>query len=461
MELQTENNQVQIIERSTIVFQSAGQILVNNQTRSQKAIAAGRKILDAIKTSGMTQELDQAANDYLSKVSKAAKEMKEGRAEVTQIMDEIKKMYTAIENDLDTKKVGTVPALIQEERNAYAKKCAEEEKRKREEAERIAAKQREAAEIKSAASIALNNYFQTYLLGVKQKMQGSFNSCTLENIEAFNEQLKTYKPFYKTEHFSSFTYSCGSVYHTPAEITTIVNSVKTEDNYKGLNASYQAELTSLAQDLSDKLPSKSNELTEAKRIAEEQAAAAEQARIAEEKRQTEIAQASAANKARLEEEARIAREQEAERVRKAQEEQARLAEEKRVREEAEAARLRQEAEDAKKEAELKAEMDKQSEQTMIMFEKEASVSETATAPEARQGYEINVTHQAGYAQIFQFWFEKEGRNLGLDKMEKTSLGQMKAFCEKYAHKNNEKIDSKFIQYEASFKAVNRKVSPTK
>jgi hypothetical protein len=90
-----------------------------------------------------------------------------------------------------------------------------------------------------------------------------------------------------------------------------------------------------------------------------------------------------------------------------------------------------------------------------MFEQEAAVADVS-APEARQGYEIIVLHQAGYVQIFQMWFENEGKNLPLDKMGGTKLEQMKAWAEKHAHKTGTKIEGKFLKYEESFKAVNRK-----
>jgi hypothetical protein len=456
METATPDNQIQIIERSTVVFKNAGEILRNNKSRSEKAVEVGRKILAAIQADGMTPDLDQRAMNYLANVGKAGKEMKESRAEVTQIMDEIKKMYTALENDIDCKKVGTVPSLIQTERDAYARKCAEEERRKREEEEKKAHKAREAVDIKTNITIALNTYFQNHLLNVKQRTTGSFNNTTLETIGEFEEKLRRYQPEYKEDHYNLFQFHTSFIYHTPDEFVALISSVKTDDLYKQFDTLYKTEMGNLAQDLLDKIPSKKSELLEQKRIADEQAAEAERQRIAEEERQAAIAKANKAQREKLEKEAAIARQKEAERLEQLRKEQEAAAEEKRLREEAEALRMKQESEEAQKQAELEAEMKKQGDQTMIMFDQEAAMSEGAQAPEARQGYDLIVSHQAGFVQIFQFWFEKEGKSLGLDKMEKTSLGQMKAFCEKYAHKNNEKIDSKFLKYEPSFKAVNRK-----
>jgi hypothetical protein len=137
-------------------------------------------------------------------------------------------------------------------------------------------------------------------------------------------------------------------------------------------------------------------------------------------------------------------------------EQERLAAERKKREEEEAARLAQEAAEAQRKAEEQAMIKKQGEETMVLFEKEAAIAETVQAPEARQGYEITVLHPVGYTQIFALWFEKVGKDLPVDKLGNTKLDQMKTWAEKEAHKSGTKIDSKFLQYKETFKAVNRK-----
>ena len=142
METTIENNQVAIIENSLDVLKTYPEILIANQTRKDKAIIVGNNILSAIANTGMNPELDERAMKYLTNIATAKKEMNESRAAVTQIMDQLKGMFTTVENDLDVKKPGTIPARIQEERNAYAKKMAEEQERKRREAERDAAKKK-------------------------------------------------------------------------------------------------------------------------------------------------------------------------------------------------------------------------------------------------------------------------------------------------------------------------------
>ena len=84
-----------------------------------------------------------------------------------------------------------------------------------------------------------------------------------------------------------------------------------------------------------------------------------------------------------------------------------------------------------------------------------SVSE-AEIPQTRDGYKIVLLHQSAAAEIFTFWFQREGMNLTIEEIEKKSIGQMKAFCEKVGHKTGDLIVSKNVKYESVYKAVNRK-----
>lgn len=455
----TTDNQIAIIEKSSEVLKTGGSILIKNRERSAKAIEVGRSILKAIQEQGMTPALDERANNYLANVTKAIKEMKEGRAEVTQIMDALKKMFTEVENEMDCKKEGTVSSQIQKARDQYARDCAEAEKRKREEAEKVAAKQKEAIEIKNDFQIQLYNHFNTYVLNQKTKFTAKFNSLVLDGFADEAAAIRQYVPKYSEAHFASFAPFAPSWFlHTNDEIKAFTEEIK-QGKFEEFSELYSTEMLSLKQDIVDKLPSKRAELLEQKRIADEAEAARVKAQKEEAERQAAMAKANAAQKAKLEEESRIAREAEAKRQAELKLQQEAAAKAQQEREQAEAARLQAEAAEAKHKAEQEAEIKKQGDLTMNLFEQEAAMSDTAPTPEARQGYDIEVTHQAGYVQIFQFWFENQGKNETIDKLEKTSLGQMKSFVEKHAHKQGRpNIESKFLIFNPSYKAVNRKAA---
>jgi phage repressor protein C with HTH and peptisase S24 domain len=158
----------------------------------------------------------------------------------------------------------------------------------------------------------------------------------------------------------------------------------------------------------------------------------------------------------LEEKAAKEREEALTRQRELEAENKRLADEQKRREDAERERLEAENKKREEEAQLAINLNQQSKQTEVLFDMEASITGSTQAPEARQGYEIIVSHTIGYGQIFQFYFEKEGKNQPIDKLGNMKLDQMKAYCEKLAHKTGEMIESKYLKYEPSFKAINRK-----
>ena len=448
-----QDNQVAVIENSIDVLKTGPQILVANQQRAEKALAVGRNILSTIQETGMTPELDERAKNYLVNINKAGKEMKEERAAVTQIMDELKKMYTTVENELDIKKSGTVPALIQDQRDAYARQIAEEAEARRKEAEREAARKNEAIEIAAHAEKMLNQSFGEWLLAKKMAMTKFFNGLTLETFDEGEQRLTQAKIFVNWEPETISTISI-TMYHSSDEIKVI-----SLDKYNQLLPDFQntavAELTIHRDDIIEKLPSKKAELLEAKRLADEAYEAELKARQAEKERLEAIAKANEAEKKKLQAAAEQARKEEAERQAELKKQQDAAAEEKNRREQEEQKRMADEAAEAKRKADLDADVKKQGEQTMAMFEKEAAIAETADAPETKVGYEITVLHPVGFTQIFAIWFEKVGKDLPVDKIGNTKLDQMKAWAEKEALKGT-KIDSKFIQYNDTFKAVNRK-----
>ena len=80
----------------------------------------------------------------------------------------------------------------------------------------------------------------------------------------------------------------------------------------------------------------------------------------------------------------------------------------------------------------------------------------SVAPETRDGFKITLLNKTAVAEIFTFWFQREGMTLTIDELEKKSIAQMKAYCEKVGHKSGDMIVSENLKYEPVYKAVNRK-----
>lgn len=396
-------------ERSIELFKEGSKILATNELKVNQIREAGKAIINKIQANGgqLNPELDQLCNAYIVKVNARLKEMNESRSPTTQMLTAVQKMFTSLEAQLDIKKLDTEIAIIQGFRNEYARQVALEEKRRREEAEKVAKKAQEGVQLKATVEQRLNEYFIKYLLEFKQSLQQRFNEITLEEFDIKVEKLKNYTPVYPYKHFTDFQSQAGlyASHHTKEELDQIVNGV-TAGKFDVFSEQFKNELSELRDMLIARVPSKQKELLALKEADEE--------------------------------------------------EKLRLAEQKRLREEEEANKLKAEAEAKQRAAEQEIAANAAAEEMNTLFEKEAAVAMVAPAPETREGYEIEVSSNAGYMLIFQLWFEHEGKNLPVEKIEKKTIGSMKKFCETLAHKKNIKIENRFISYKPTYKAVNRK-----
>lgn len=438
-----ETQELTLIEKSSEVIKSGGTILAKNIDIANKAVAVGNSILEQIQAEGgiNTPELDKRANDYIARCKARKSEMNEERKGVTQILDEIKKAFTEQENKLDASKEGTAPYAIQQWRNSYAKKVAEEERKKREEAEHEAIKKQEQINVKAKIEVELIRYFENYISVKKLNILDGLNNSTLQDIDLFEKRLLQFNPETTNAYMGAFKIDITSILLTSSEINTIKDNLLSE-MYERFKYKATSELSKAKEEVLGMIPSKRVQLQEqeAERIKAE-----EEERL----RQEAIAKADGEKRAKLEEEARIARIAEEERLAAQKAENERIAKE-------DAERIAHEAEESKKQAELKAQLDREAEATQVLFEKEVALQSETSAPETRCGYNIVITHQAGFAQVFMFWWENEGVKLPLDKIANTKISQMVTYCEKYAQKYGTKLESQYVKYEDNYTAINRK-----
>lgn len=387
------------------IAKNGAEILNINKERSEKALAVGRNILQAInEAGGLNPELDTRCNKYLVNCRNAKKEMEESRKPITQLFDQIKKEFTAAENDLDIRKDGTVPFVVQNHRNQYVKQLEAEREKKRLEQELELNKQKERVDIKISVESQLSAYLQAHIESRKELLQKSFNAITLENFVAKSKDLKELTPVYHKAHWIDFKPVLFPKHLLGDEVKAITQEVIDSKDFDLIAGVVEGDINAFIRELIDKLPSLKNEL---ERIA---------AANAEEKRQLEKARAK--------------REAEEKAKRKAD-----AAEAQRKKEE----ELKLQAEGEKADAIM---------DNLELFDDKG--------PETRSGYSINILHQAGAVELFQFWFEREGAKCTIEELERKSIGQMKTFCERVAHKDGEMISSKFLKYEPTYKAVNRK-----
>lgn len=445
MQVDTEQ-QVSVIEKSIEIFKAGPAILKANQERSQKALIVGQAIVDQWhaawnlenkeKRAEALAAADARSNKYLSNCTTALKEEKEQRAVITQLMTEFAKMYTAAENEIDKSKPNTIPGKVQNWRDTYAEELAKEEKRRIKEAEEEAERAKARIEHKARSSSSIAECLNNYLAKKKTKWTCTFNEITLQDIGEKSTGLANLNcsfPLTKLNEIIVYTIKANYPFSVEA-LRKIESEAFSEFNFTGFYSQYEKELTELKRSLIDRLPSKKSEL-------EQIAKAAEEERV----RQEAILKARGEAKKKLEEEQRLA-------AIRLQEQQ----EATRKREAEEAERLQNEAEEKQKQSQLELDLKTQADTTMVMFEKEAAITMDQPKPETRTGYEIIVQHPVGFTQIFAFYFEKEGKTLAIAELGKKTLDQMKAFCEKFALKTDEKIESKFLLYKETYKAINKK-----
>ncbi|MBK7885522.1 MAG: hypothetical protein IPJ81_18285 [Chitinophagaceae bacterium] len=134
-------------------------------------------------------------------------------------------MYTEVENELDPKKPGTIPAKIQLHRNTYAQQVAAEKERKRREAEQKAAKDKEAIDLRAECEKRLFTKYNDYLRERKIKLQAAFNDITLETMEEVSTTLRGYNTALKIEALSSFNLGLYASHHTADDIKSFTEEI--------------------------------------------------------------------------------------------------------------------------------------------------------------------------------------------------------------------------------------------
>lgn len=479
METMQAESQVAVIQKSIKVFETAPMILMNHQARSSKALKVADDIITkwnvafAIPDPAQRMEelaaLDQRAMNVLANATTANISMKDARKPVSQLMDMLLSMYTAEENALDPKKEGKMKT-IQTLRNQYATEVVKEQQRLNRIAEVKAAKESELNNIRAFINSTITSKLLAHLAERKLAYQTSFNSITLADFEDRSTKLKALgTTMVQNKVGAIIEYSVKAVLHSEGEVQKIRSDVHAAYDWQKFYNQYELEIGDLKRALIDRLPSKLEELQEAKRKADQ----AEQDRldlIAKQKadqiiRDKEIAAANAKNKAKLEEANRLAQIAEQERLtaQAQQAEQDRLAAEalQLQREQEDAIRLNNEAAAAKLKADQEADLKRQAEEAMTLFNKTAEVASAGVGgPETRSSIVITVLHSAGWVELFQFWYQREGVKAKLEDIEKMTFDRLKRFAEKAAKDTNtkkgERIESKLMEYSDSIAAVNRK-----
>lgn len=395
-ELVKRENVEMIVKNAPLSYQE-------NQASHDKCLAFGRQILNDIQKAGsMTDELDQRAAEFIERSKKTVKKMNEKRAPVTKLFDEIRTVFTNLENDVDPTKLSTIPGQLQKLRNEYAKKKREEAERKRREEER----RQRIESVRNSYRIAVEeDYRQSFNRFLNQKFNQLIalnNSITLENIDQQMDAIKHF-PVTLPENWET-TVPSGAL--LPPEL----DSATTKDiRWKAMNELLPKFKEQFKFDLEDNrdsilatLPSKKKELQA-------------------------IAHASAEEAAHRKEEIQ--------------------------RRESEEARLREEERRRKEEEEKQQQQVRQQQVDMAGLFSQSAVGSPIYQPKTQVKKKIVIKSALGFLDILNLWWATEGSVLSVEELSKKFKSQI-THCEKLA---NDKSDPRLIQsdhiaYEEDVKA---------
>lgn len=404
MSTNTTNLPIQV-EEFTGIIQQAPEMLSKNQTSVLRANDAGKALLDTVEGNGGidNDELDTQIADFINKARITVKRMNERRSPLTQLLTRVAKEFTTLENDINPTNASSISAQLQKYRNDYAAKKLAEQKAIEEAEHKRQAIENEKKEYRSHLMLEMQKYFSAYLNSSLINLNELFNKIDLKSYEDNATAIQNFSIVYNAkEHFSKFIDTFRAVHISTDDISAIKKEVVGPILSDAVRV-FSAEIQDARDELLLRLPSRKRELEEIELLRKQNAEAAAQAeKAAEERAQAEKAKQEAERKKREEEE--------------------------RIKREAEAAQ---------------AEM-------LASFNQTAAAVETSI-PDAKVTKKIQVNNAKGFLEIYQMWFIDEGAKMSIADLEKIHK-RMITYCEKKANKDNELIQSAFVQYIDDVKA---------
>lgn len=379
-------------------------IITSNNVAEQNAasLAKAQQAADAlieqidkteIKDTPEIRFLDQNCLTLLQKANKTRVVMNERRKPITQAFDQIRKYFTDQENQLSP--TGEKIVKITKFRNDLAAFIAAEEAKSEAEHQLKIAKEQEKIDCRSYIKTKYAEDFTNSVDKAFKELSTIFESIQLSNVMTKTNELKEFSKKYTPSDIKTPVLKKITL----EEYTEILEAVSPSEIAKN-EAEYTQQITERKQHHIDRIESKKQELIE-------------------------LANADASEKERLQKEAK----------------------ERAIKEE----------EDRKRQ--LMSFSDRQ--KTTIEAEKtESSLNNLfdqgcAPVSSVKKTLQIEVLNPAGYGQIFILWFEREGKNLANEKIEKKTIAQMKKYCEDLANKDGEIIDSPSLKYTEIVTASNK------
>lgn len=295
-----ENNEQSLVIRQQdidLIGQSLPEAYRQSAASHGKCLEVGNSLLAYIQQHGMNDEMDQKAAKYIGASKATVKKINDLRSPATKLFDQFKKVFTTMEADIDPSKSGSIPYLIQQERNKYAAKKLEEENRRREEEARRQQAERDRLQYRTDCEEEFRRAFSRYVDNSVNYLADLFSKLTLDNYMETESLIKDFPAYLPSEWDAALT----SLVRLPATVSREeLAQIRTDVR----NSLSNVFITSFAKTLEEtkdgyllRLPSKRNELS-----AIAAAAAADAERMKAELAAKEAAEAAARERERQEKE---------------------------------------------------------------------------------------------------------------------------------------------------------------
>ena len=389
-------------ENIQAIVQSAPKAYETGKISHDKCLEFGNALLKKIEENGgLNDELDAQVADYLVRVGTTLKKINDTRTPVTRLFDDIKKVFTALENDIDKTKTGSLPFRLQALRNAYAKQkfeAAERLRKEEEERQRIIA--------------VKNNYIQSVKDDYRRLISEAINSScktlmeldnnvTLENYQRTYDFIDDFQTELPLEWYKNLKHTIKNPTNIPInidELKQIEIDVKKE-LYKEFSEQYLYEIESTKVYVQERLPSKKMNLEKIAKSSPEEAVL--------------IKEAMETNNVK------------------------------------EAAKMEDERKARELEQQQKAETAQQMNEMNSLFAM-AEAAQPVAKTSVKVSKKIKIVNANGIVPIINMWLAREGVNLELEELCKIFKKQI-TFCEKLA-KEDVFIEDKNIIYVDDVKA---------
>lgn len=386
------SNEIAIIQNENVaaIAAKAPVAFTENQKSHDRCIQFGQNIIDKIlKSGGMNDELDKEAAEFIDRSRKTVKKMNEQRSPVTKLFDEIRTVFTTMENEVDPAKPDSVPGQLQKFRNEYAaKKHAEAEARRlaEERKQRIeAAKKKYRTDVEAEFKQSFNRYLNSAF----NELSRLNASVTLDNFDEVSRKIADFPVSIPEDSLKSIFHS--SVPRSLEVDTPTLNAIAGEVSCTlapQFKEQYSFEMESNRDSITDMLPSKKQELEAIAKASVEEAA----------RRKLELEQREAEESRRREEE-RLHKEREEQDLQKLKQQQI---------------------------------------EVCTLFDQAGA---NTSRPKIQVKKKIVINDARGVLDILNLWWVNEGCSLSVDELAKKFKPQI-TFCEKLA---NDKGDPKTIQ----------------